>query len=184
MKKMLLHSCCGPCSTAVIERLVDEFEIVVYYYNPNIYPHEEYLHRLQEQKRFLEEKYSGKIKLIEGEWDCEKFRILALGYENDKEGGSRCKICFKMRLEGVAKFASENNFDIFATTLSVSPYKNHELLNEIGNDLSKRYNIDYYNANFKKQDGYKRSVILSKEYNLYRQNYCGCEFSFKNTINE
>ena len=177
MKKMLLHSCCGPCSTAVIEQLIDEYDVVVYYYNPNIYPYEEYLHRLSEQKRFLKEKYGDKISLIEGDWDCKKFRELSLGLEKENEGGSRCKICFQMRLEGVAKYAKENGYDIFTSTLSVSPYKNYLLLNEIGGQLEKKYNIEYLNANFKKNDGYKRSVELSKENNIYRQAYCGCEFA-------
>ncbi len=184
MKKMLLHSCCGPCSTAVIEKLIDEFDLVVYYYNPNIFPKEEYFHRLQEQKRFLKQKYGDKIALIEGEWDCETFRNISKGLELEKEGGSRCAICFRMRLEGTAKFAKENGFDIFTTTLSVSPYKNHNLLNEIGNELSIKYQVEYYNANFKKNDGYKRSVELSKSFDLYRQNYCGCEFSFKSLTGE
>lgn len=184
MKKMLLHSCCGPCSTSVIERLIDEYCLDVYYYNPNIFPEEEYLHRLQEQKRFLAQKYGDKITLIEGQWDCNTFRRLAEGHEGDKEGGARCSICFEMRLDGVAKFAKENGYDIFATTLSVSPYKNYLLLNEIGDKLSKKYNISYLNSNFKKNDGYKRSVEISKEYELYRQNYCGCEFSYRNNINE
>ena len=180
MKKMLLHSCCGPCSTAVIEKLLEEYNITVYYYNPNIYPYDEYLHRLQEQKRFLKEKYGKKIKLIEGEWGCEKFNKLASGLELEKEGGSRCAICFNMRLEQTAKFAVENGFDIFTTTLSVSPYKNHLLLNDIGQKLSNKYKVEYLPANFKKNDGYLRSIKLSKEYELYRQDYCGCEFSLKN----
>jgi len=176
-KKLLLHSCCGPCSTSVIEKLKDDFDITIFYYNPNIYPHEEYLKRLSEQKRYIKESCQD-IKVIDGTYDDNnKFEEFVKGFENCAEGGSRCKLCFEFRLDKVAKMAKEKMFDIFATTLSVSPHKNAKLINQIGLDLQNKYNIEYLIADFKKQDGYLKSIQLSKEYNLYRQQYCGCKFS-------
>lgn len=179
VKKLLLHSCCGPCSTAVIERLQDEYDITIFYYNPNIYPEKEYLYRKSEQIRYLS-LINSNIKVIDCDYDYEKFLNAVKGFEKEKEGGSRCLKCFYLRLEETAKYAKENNYDIFTTTLSVSPYKNAKLLNEIGNELQQKYDIEYLVSDFKKKDGYLRSIQLSKQYEIYRQHYCGCEFSIVN----
>jgi len=174
---LLLHSCCGPCSTSVIERLADQYNLTVFYYNPNIYPQEEYLKRLAEQKRFVATVYPN-IKVIDGQYtDAEKFLQAFTGLENCKEGGSRCEKCITLRLTKTAKFAKENNYDMFASTLSVSPHKNAQLINNIGLSLQEEYNVKYLVSDFKKQDGYLRSIQLSKQYNLYRQKYCGCKYS-------
>ena len=179
-KKMLLHSCCGPCSTAVIDRLKEEYDLTILYYNPNIFPLEEYEHRFNEQKKYVSI-INLPIKVIDGGYeDFVKFYDSFKGFENEKEGGRRCSICFALRLDKTAQIAKENNFDIFATTLTVSPHKNASLINEIGLDISKKYNVDYLVADFKKKDGYLTSIKLSKKYNLYRQNYCGCKFSIHN----
>ena len=176
-KKMLLHSCCGPCSTAVISRLVQDYDVTVFYYNPNIYPYAEYIKRLGEQKKFLSLAYP-EIKLIDGEYsDNEKIYQAFVGYESCKEGGERCKICIQQRMEKTAEYAKNNGFDIFTTTLSVSPHKNAQLINVIGGELQKKYNIEYLVSDFKKQDGFLTSIRLSKQYDLYRQNYCGCKYS-------
>ncbi len=177
---LLLHVCCGPCSSSVLERLASYFEITIYYYNPNISPMEEYKKRVEEVKRFLREiKAENKIHFIEGKYDNEIFENLAKGLENEPEGGARCVKCYYLRLEETAKVAKENNFDYFTTTLSVSPYKNASKLNEIGRLLEDKYDTHYLVSDFKKKDGYKRSIELSKEYNLYRQDYCGCIYSKK-----
>ena len=179
-KKMLLHSCCGPCSTAVIDRLKEDFDLTIFYYNPSIYPKEEYIHRLNEQKRYVSEAGLN-IVVIDGTY--EDYDIFYQGYkglENEKEGGARCNICFALRLEKTAEYAKKKNFDIFATTLTVSPHKNAKIINEIGQNISKKYDIDYLVADFKKQDGFLKSIRFSKEYNLYRQDYCGCKFSLEN----
>lgn len=176
MKKLLLHSCCGPCSSSVLERLIKDYEVTILYYNPNIYPEEEYFKRYKEQLRLLSEAYP-QVNLLECNYNQEDYESKVKGFEKEKEGGSRCKICFRLRMEYTAKKAKELNFDIFTTTLSVSPYKNAELLNEIGKELSALYGIEYLESNFKKQNGYLRSIELSKKYNLYRQHYCGCRYS-------
>lgn len=176
-KKMLLHSCCGPCSTACIDRLKEDYDLTVFYYNPNIYPLEEYLHRLREQSRYAKE--SGlNIEVLDGTYDDnKKFYEAFCGLENEKEGGARCNVCFALRLEKTARYAKENGYDIFATTLTVSPHKNATLINQIGSKLGDKYGIEYLVADFKKKDGFLNSIKLSKQYNLYRQNYCGCKFS-------
>lgn len=179
MKKMLLHTCCAPCSTAVIERLSDEYDITVLYYNPNIYPDEEYAKRKAEQIRYigiLNEKGKN-IKFLDCDYNQNEFFNAVKGLENEKEGGARCSICFALRLDYVAKLAKDKGYDIFATSLTVSPHKNATVINNIGNGLSKKYQIQYLESDFKKKDGYKRSIELSKENNIYRQNYCGCKFS-------
>lgn len=177
---LLLHSCCAPCSSYVLEYLSNYFAITVFYYNPNIYPKEEYIHRVDEQKRFIGElKTKNPIKFIEGNYDIDSFYNLTKGYENEKEGGLRCFKCYELRLEEAAKMASKMDYDYFTTTLSVSPYKNAEKLNEIGEKLSEKYSKKYLCSDFKKKDGYKRSIDLSKIYGLYRQDYCGCIFSKK-----
>lgn len=182
MKKLLLHSCCGPCSTAVLERLTSNYEITILYYNPNIYPLEEYEKRKAEQVRFVNSAYGEKIKFLDCDYDADKFYTCVKGFETEKEGGSRCEKCFRLRMGYTAKRAKELGFDFFTTTLSVSPYKNSDLLNKIGLELMENYKIEYLVSNFKKQDGYKRSIELSKEYDLYRQHYCGCEFSYNSAM--
>ena len=179
---LLLHSCCAPCSSYVIGLLSDYFKITVFYYNPNISPYEEYKKRVEEQIRFINEldtKY--KVNFIEGDYEHEEFLRVVEGLENEVEGGKRCFKCYHQRLEKTAKVAKENNYDYFCTTLSVSPYKNAQKLNEIGKLLEEQYGIKYLYSDFKKNDGYKKSIELSREYNLYRQDYCGCKYS-KNTV--
>lgn len=178
--KLLLHSCCGPCSTSVLELLSKYFDIDVYYYNPNIYPESEFIKRKNEQQRLLE---TLGIKYIEGKYNYELFKKNVKGLEEEKEGGLRCKACISFRMENTALYAKENNYDFFTTTLSVSPYKNSKMINEIGFSLEKKYGVKYLYSDFKKNDGYKKSIELSKKYKLYRQNYCGCQYSlnyFKN----
>ncbi len=182
-QKILLHSCCAPCSTAVIERLKDEFEIVIFYYNPNIYPEEEYLKRKAEEIKYIkhlnETDKSVQISMLDSDYESDKFYSSVKGYENEREGGARCALCFKLRLEETARKAYQLGFDVFGTTLTVSPHKNAELINSIGLSIEKELGVKFLVSNFKKQNGYKRSIELSKENNIYRQNYCGCEFALK-----
>ncbi|MBQ7109008.1 MAG: epoxyqueuosine reductase QueH [Clostridia bacterium] len=181
--KLLVHSCCAPCSSYVLEYLSEFFEITVLYYNPNISPIEEYEYRKAEQLRLIKEKeWKNPIHFLDCDYENEKFEEVIKGLEKEKEGGARCEKCFSLRLEKTASLAKENNFDYFVTTLSVSPLKNAALLNNIGESLSKKYNIKYLPSDFKKREGYKRSIELSKEYNLYRQNYCGCIYSKNNEL--
>lgn len=177
---LLLHSCCAPCSSYVLETLSSHFKITILYYNPNISPLEEYEKRKLEEIRFIKE-YPSKYKIdfIDSNYDNDKYNDLVRGLENVKEGGKRCYLCYQLRMEEAAKVAKENNFDYFTTTLSISPYKNSNWLNEIGYNLQDKYNIKYLPADFKKKNGYKRSIELSKIYNLYRQDYCGCIYSKK-----
>ena len=175
---LLLHSCCAPCSSYVISYLNKYFDITVLYYNPNIYPYEEYLKRKNEQIRLINEmEHVNNLSIIDCDYDNDKYERLIKGLENEKEGGSRCHICYKLRLEKTATMASDGNYDYFSTTLTVSPYKNSKILNEIGESLAVKYNIKWLYSDFKKKDGYKKSVELSKKYNLYRQDYCGCIYS-------
>lgn len=179
--RVLLHSCCAPCSSQVLARLSDYFLVTVLYYNPNIEPFSEYEKRKEEQKRFIKSFPSkNQISFLDCDYENEKFKIMAKGLENVPEGGERCHKCYTLRIEKTAILAKENNFDYFCTTLSVSPYKNSRVLNEIGNMLEKKYDIKYLYSDFKKEDGYKKSIEYSKEYNLYRQNYCGCIYSKEN----
>lgn len=179
---LLLHSCCAPCSSACITRLKDYFNITIIYYNPNIEPYEEYEKRKQEQKRLIKLIDSkNKIDIIDCDYDNDIYHKITKGHEMDKEKGPRCYICYKQRLEYTAKKAKELNFDYFTTTLSVSPYKISRWINEIGLDLMKEYNIKFLPADFKKKNGYKLSIELSNKYNLYRQNYCGCIYSKRDT---
>ncbi|MBQ7453015.1 MAG: epoxyqueuosine reductase QueH [Clostridia bacterium] len=182
MKKLLLHSCCGPCSSACIERLLaeTEYEITVFYYNPNIYPESEYLHRKSEQIRLIGELNNQKVKFLDCDYEPQEFERCALGLENEKEGGARCPKCFALRLSKTAQKAKELGYDAFATTLTVSPHKNAQQITEIGNQISTEVGVAYLPYDFKKKEGFKRSIELSKEYNLYRQNYCGCRFSLNN----
>ncbi len=175
---LLLHSCCGPCSSYVLEYLANYFEITILYYNPNIYPEDEYLKRKREQLHLIDElPVKNKVSFMEVKYDPESFFELAKGLENLKEGGERCHRCYKLRLEETARLACDNGFDYFGTTLSVSPYKNSSVLNEIGIELGEKYQVKYLYSDFKKKNGYKRSIELSKMYNLYRQDYCGCVYS-------
>ncbi len=171
---LLLHSCCGPCSTQVIDYLKDYFEITVFYYNPNIEPLEEYLHRKKEQIRFLEEYKEAKIQFLDCDYDNEAFKRVAKGLEKVPEGGARCNNCFYLRMKKTAECAKKQAFEYFGTTLTVSPHKNSTIINEIGEYISKELNIPYIYGDFKKNDGYKKSIEFSKIYNLYRQDYCGC----------
>ena len=178
---LLLHSCCAPCSSYVLEYLTKYFKITVFYYNPNISSEEEYNKRKEEQFRFIGEcGFANDIEFLEGEYDNNKFEETIKGLENEKEGGPRCKKCYRLRLEETAKIAKEKGYDYFTTTLSISPYKNAESLNEIGKDLSEKYDINYLYSDFKKKNGYKRSIELSGIFKLYRQDYCGCVYSQKN----
>lgn len=180
-KTILLHSCCGPCSSAVLERLNNYFDITVLYYNPNIEPQEEYLKRKQVQIDLLNKL---NIKYMEIDYLNEEYHNKVIGYENEPENGKRCHICYKIRLEKTAYLAKQNNYDYFGTTLTVSPYKNSQIINQLGKELENKYNIKYLLSDFKKEEGYKRSIELSKEYNLYRQNYCGCLYSKGEERNE
>lgn len=175
-KKLLLHVCCAPCSSACIERLQDYFQISCYFYNPNIDSLEEYQKRLEELKRFIKEAHLD-IDVIEDGYQNKDYEEITKGLEEEEEGGKRCFACYRLRLEKTALKAKELGYDFFTTTLSISPYKNSTWLNEIGKDLEDKYHINYLYADFKKKNGYKRSIELSNKYSLYRQNYCGCIYS-------
>lgn len=174
---LLLHSCCAPCSTAVIERLVENFDITVFYFNPNITESEEYNLRLNEQKRYLSEVYGEKIKFVSGRYKASEFFDAAKGYEKAPEGGERCEKCFELRLNETAKVAKEGDYRYFCTTLTVSPHKNATLINEIGKRVGDSFGVEFLPSDFKKRGGFLRSVKLADEYGLYRQNYCGCIYS-------
>lgn len=177
---LLLHSCCAPCSSYVLEYLSDYFAVTVLYYNPNIYPEEEFRHRADEQKRLIETLPSKHpISFIEGRFDSREFYDAVRGLEHIPEGGERCHACFRLRLEETARIAAENGFGYFTTTLTISPLKNAAALNKIGEETASRFGIAWLPSDFKKKNGYKRSVELSSEYGLYRQDYCGCVFSKK-----
>ena len=182
---LLLHACCAPCSSAVLERLGDIFKITILYYNPNITNKEEYEKRLEEIKRFVAEfntKYE--IEVIPGRYDQKEFFDIARGLEDEPERGKRCYKCYELRLEETAKVAKEKEFDYFTTTLSLSPYKDAKWINEIGSNLENKYNVNFLYSDFKKKNGYKRSIELSKEYDLYRQDYCGCVYSVRDKITD
>ena len=176
-KKLLLHSCCAPCSSACLERLYPHFDITVFFFNPNITESKEYYIRLEEQKRFLLSVYGDKIPLIEGRYFSREFFAMAEGLEKAAEGGERCRKCYEMRLKETAEKAKSGGYDYFCTTLSLSPHKNAEWINEIGQKFAEIYGVKFLSSDFKKEGGYKRSIELSKEYGLYRQNYCGCIYS-------
>ena len=176
--KLLLHSCCAPCSSHVISVLTNYFDITILYYNPNIEPFEEYEKRKQEEIRFINEfPNKNKLDIIDCDYDNNIFHEMSKGLEQEKEGGARCVKCYHLRLDKTATIAKELNYDYFATTLTVSPLKNSEKLNTIGLFLENKYNIKYLVSDFKKKEGYKHSIELAKEYNLYRQDYCGCIYS-------
>ena len=175
---LLIHSCCAPCSSYCLEYLSDYFKITVLYYNPNIYPKEEYDFRAKEQERFINSiptKYP--ISFMEAPYTPDEFYAIAKGFEKEPEGGERCTRCYRLRLEYTAKIAQELNMDYFTTTLSISPLKDAKRLNSIGLELEEIYKVPYLLSDFKKKNGYKRSVELSKEYDMYRQNFCGCVYS-------
>ncbi|MBE5883043.1 MAG: epoxyqueuosine reductase QueH [Lachnospiraceae bacterium] len=178
---LLLHSCCAPCSSYCLEYLCKYFDITVFYYNPNISMEEEYRKRVEEQKRLIDaynkEEKGYPISVIEGDYEPQLFFEMAKGYETCPEGGERCFRCFDMRLRRTAELAKEQGYDYFATTLTISPLKNAAKINEIGQLLSSEYEVSWLPSDFKKKNGYKRSIELSAEYDLYRQNYCGCAFS-------
>ena len=178
---LLLHVCCAPCSSYVLEYLNKYFNITALFYNPNISTDEEYNHRAKELIRFINEKdFENPIKIVISDYIPQEFYDMAKGLEDCPEGGARCFKCYRLRLEQTAKMAKEEQFDYFTTTLSISPLKDSQKLNEIGQALEKEYGVKYLYSDFKKKNGYKRSIELSKEYNLYRQNFCGCEFSKPN----
>lgn len=181
--ELLLHACCAPCSSAVLERIANHFQVTIFYYNPNIGDEDEYKKRSQEIKKFLKQfKTKYKISLIEGNYEPTKFYDMAKGLETSEERGPRCYKCYKLRLEETAKVADIKGFEYFCTTLTLSPHKNSSWINEIGKELNSKYNSTYLYSDFKKREGYKRSIELSKEYNLYRQDYCGCIYSKKNKV--
>lgn len=176
--KLLLHSCCAPCSSYVLEYLSNYFSITVFYYNPNISPKEEFEKRVKEQQRLIAfMPLKNPVDCIVGNYEPERFFELAKGLENVPEGGERCFRCYELRLREAAVVAKQNGFDYFTTTLSISPLKKAEKLNEIGRKLEQEYQVKYLYSDFKKKDGYKRSIQLSQEYQLYRQNFCGCVYS-------
>ena len=177
-KSLLLHSCCAPCSSYVLSYLNKYFNITFFYNNPNIKNKEEYLKRKQEQIRLISELPAiNKINILDADYKPEKFFEISKGLEDCREGGERCFKCYKLRLEATAKAAKENNFDYFCTTLTISPLKNAQKINEIGHMLGDEYQIPFLPSDFKKKEGFKKSIELSSQYNLYRQNYCGCIYS-------
>ncbi|HBA63162.1 MAG TPA: hypothetical protein DCZ20_04825 [Lachnospiraceae bacterium] len=178
--RLLLHSCCAPCSSYVLEYLSEYFEITVFYYNPNIYPEEEYTKRIVEQQMLISAMpVKHPVTFLAGPYEKEKFYCMAGGMENIKEGGERCFCCYRLRLSEAARMAKAGGFDYFTTTLSISPMKNAQKLNEIGQEAGNAYGVPYLKSDFKKRNGYKRSTELSKEYGLYRQDYCGCVYSYR-----
>lgn len=176
--KLLLHSCCAPCSSYTLEYLSRYFDITVYYFNPNISPKQEFDKRFEEQKRLISQMpFKNSVTLVEGDYNYDDFLEIAKGLENVPEGGERCFRCYKMRLESTARLAKEQGFDYFCTTLSISPLKNSQKINELGFEIEEKYGVKWLPSDFKKREGYKRSIQLSREYSLYRQNFCGCVFS-------
>lgn len=178
--KLLLHSCCAPCSSYALEYLSQYFEITVYYYNPNIYPIKEYGERLEEQQTLIDQmEFEHPVSLVAGAYEPEEFYQVTKGLEKEPEGGERCMKCFKLRLREAAKVAKAGGYDYFMTTLTISPLKSAQKLNEIGEVMGKEYGVAYLPSDFKKKEGYKRSTELTEEYGLYRQNYCGCVYSIR-----
>lgn len=179
---LLLHVCCAPCSSYCLEYLSGYFDIIVYYYNPNISPETEYLFRLREEERYLAESgFKHSVRMTESVYDPQEFFETVRGLEKEPEGGKRCEACFRLRLEASARKAKELGADYFTTTLTISPLKNAALLNRIGAEMGEKFGVAWLPSDFKKREGYKRSIELSRMYNLYRQNYCGCIFSKRDT---
>lgn len=182
---LFLHSCCAPCSSYVLEYLSEFFDITVFYYNPNIFPDSEYEKRVKEQEVLIQTMdLKSPVRFLAGNYDKARFYQMAKGLEEVKEGGSRCFACYELRLRETAEKAKEMGYDYFTTTLSISPLKNSQKLNEIGQRIAKEYGLNYLVSDFKKKNGYKRSVELSEIYGLYRQDYCGCEFSYNQRMRE
>ncbi len=176
--KILLHSCCGPCSSYCIEALSKHFFVTVLWYNPNVQPEEEHNLRLENQIKLIKNmKTENPVEILEIPYNDNEFLEIAMGFETEKEGGARCEKCFLLRLEKTAKIAREQGFDYFTTTLTVSPHKNAPLINDIGFSFAEKYGVKFLPSDFKKKNGYKRSIELSREFDLYRQDYCGCSFS-------
>ena len=175
--RLLLHACCGPCSSAVLERLCRYFDITVLYYNPNTWPAEEYHRRGEELERFVAAAHPLGVTVVEDRYDPQEFYSAVAGLENEPERGSRCTVCYRLRLEQAARYAADHGFDWYCTTLSISPMKDPVRLNELGTELGRQYGVPFLPSEFRKKDGYKRSLQLSAEYGLYRQDYCGCVFS-------
>ena len=176
--KLLLHACCAPCSSYCIEYLSNFFEITIFYYNPNIDTKDEFDYRYSELKRFISEfKTKYPVHLVNIGYLKEEYDNIVVGLENEPERGKRCLKCYELRLSKSFEYAKNNNFDYITTTLTLSPHKNSKVINEIGSVLEKKYNFPYLYSDFKKREGYKRSIVLSHEYNLYRQDYCGCKYS-------
>lgn len=177
---LLLHACCAPCSSYCLEYLSEYFRITLYYYNPNIHPEGEYAQRTAEAKRLVSEmKFRNEVTFLEGSFDPQEFYSCIKGYEKEREGGERCFLCYRLRLESTARLAKEMGFDYFTTTLSISPLKRADKINEIGEELAELYAVKHLPSDFKKKNGYKRSIELSKQHGLYRQDYCGCVFSVR-----
>ena len=184
-KTLLLHACCAPCSSYVIEYLSNYFDITILFYNPNINNDIEYNKRLQELERFVKEfKTNNPVKVISLGYNHDEYLQTVLGLEEEKEGGSRCLKCYRLRIEKTFEYAKQYNFDYVTTTLTISPLKNSQVINKIGSELENIYHINYLYSDFKKKEGYKRSIELSKIYNLYRQHYCGCLYSKNSNIED
>ena len=181
-KKLLLHSCCAPCSSGVLDRLIDFFEITIYFYNPNMDSLEEFNKRANEQIRYIKEGYGDKIKVIVTDYNKNEYLSAVVGYEECLEGGARCEKCFSLRFSKTLEYAEKNGFDYITTTLTVGPYKNAKLINTIGEELCKNSKVDWLFSDFKKSNGYLNSIENSKKFGLYRQDYCGCEFSLQESI--
>ena len=181
-RRLLLHSCCAPCSSGVLYRLIDDFDITVYFYNPNMDSEEEYQKRAKEQERYLQEEFKNKVNLVIPPYNKDEFLTAVKGLESEPEGGARCEKCFRVRFASCVKYAEENGFDFFTTTLTVSPYKNATLINSIGENVCKGSSVNWLYCDFKKDNGYIKSIENSKKHNLYRQDYCGCEFSLEQAI--
>ena len=178
LPSLLLHSCCGPCSSYVLEYLTKYFDITVFFYNPNIYPEAEYIKRLDTQKQLLEKMpFENPVSLIEGDYEPDAYLAAVRGQEEYREGGIRCSTCFTLRLYKTAELAKAKGFDYFATTLTVSPHKNAQIINTLGFEIGEKHGISWLPSDFKKREGYKRSIELSQQYGLYRQGYCGCSFA-------
>ena len=177
--KLLLDVCCGPCSTHAISQLKERYEVILLYDNSNIFPRDEYEKRLLESRKVA--KYYG-VELFELPYNHQMWEKFIAGFENEKEGGHRCELCFAFRFENAARFASERGFSFFASTLTVSPFKSYDKISIIGKQTGKRHNVSFLDFNFKKENGFSKSIELSKELGLYRQNYCGCEYSLKSSI--
>ena len=179
-KKLILHSCCAVCSSHVLSVLAPEYDLTVLYYNPNIFPQEEYEHRKREQIRLIQTAdFCNNVRYMDLDYQHDEYLNAVRGLEKEKEGGLRCHVCYELRLDKTAEIGKENGFDLFCTTLTVSPYKNSEVINTLGEKIANKYGIEWLESNFKKKDGYLHSTQLAKEYQLYRQDFCGCEFAWR-----